>query len=69
MSFVILKTFFDRIEKLKLLDIKTDMFHDMIQYQLVKDELKPDVFSVQGFERPPMMEIPEYREKFHSTLD
>ena len=65
MSFVILKTFINRIEKLGMLDLKKELFNDMIQYQLVRNELKPDVFSVAGHERPPMIEIPEYREKFN----
>ncbi len=65
MAFVILKTFFNRIEKLELIDLKKDIFSEMIQYNLVKDRIKPDKLKIEGFERPPMETIPEYREKFN----
>lgn len=65
MAFVILKTFLQRIEKLELIDLKKDIFSEMIQYNLVKDRIKPDKLKIEGFERPPMETIPEYREKFN----
>jgi glucosyl-3-phosphoglycerate synthase len=64
MSFVILKTFLNRIKKLEFIDLKKETFDEMIQYNLVKDEIQPDIFNVDGLERPPMIEIPEYRKKF-----
>ena len=64
MSFVILKTFLNRIKKLEFIDLKKETFDEMIQYNLVKNEIQPDVFSVDGLERPPMIEISEYRKKF-----
>jgi glucosyl-3-phosphoglycerate synthase len=36
----------------------------MIQYNLVNDKYQPDIFKIEGHERPPIIEIPEYREKF-----
>ncbi len=65
MSFVILKTFFDRIEKLGLIDLKQDTFNEIIQYNLVGNEYQPDIFKIKGVERPPIIEVPEYREKFN----
>jgi glucosyl-3-phosphoglycerate synthase len=65
MAFVILKTFFKRVEKLKLIDLKKDVFSEMIQYNLVKNKIKPDKLEIEGSERPPMETIPEYREKFN----
>jgi len=65
MAFVILKTFLQRIEKLELVDLKKDIFSEMIQYNLVKNKIKPDKLKIEGFERPPMETIPEYREKFN----
>ncbi len=65
MAFVILKTFFNRIEKLELIDLKKDIFSEMIQYNLVKDRIKPDKLEIECFERPPIETIPEYREKFN----
>jgi len=64
MSFVILKTFINRIQKLGLVDLKADMFDEMIQYSLVKNQYKADIYHIEGVERPPMIEIPDYREKF-----
>ncbi len=65
MSFAILKTFFNRIEKLDLLDIRKELFNDMIQYKVVKNELKPEMHNMAGHERPPINRIREYREKFN----
>lgn len=65
MSFAILKTFLNRIEKLGILDIKKDTFNEMIQYYLIKDEYHPDLYKIDGLERPPIIEIPEYRKKFN----
>ena len=64
MAFVILMTFINRKIKLGLIDIKEDLSNEMIQYNLIKDEYKPDVFQTEGHERPPILEISAYREKF-----
>lgn len=64
MSFVILKTFFNRTSELGLINMKEDLLNEMIQYNLVKDEIQPQILNIQGHERPPIIEIPEYREKF-----
>jgi glucosyl-3-phosphoglycerate synthase len=64
MSFAILQTFFRRIEKLGLIDMNKQLFHEMIQYNLIRNEYEPDVYIVEGVERPPIIEIPEYCEKF-----
>ena len=65
MAFVIMMTFIKRQQKLGLIDIKNDLFNEMIQYNLVRNEYKSDIFKIEGHERPPMIEIPEYREKFN----
>ena len=65
MSFVILNTFLKRIEKMDIVDLKEELFREMIQYNLVKNEIEPDIFAIDAVERPPMIEIPEYREKFN----
>ena len=68
MAFVIIMTFINRKIKLGLIDIKEDLFNEMIQYNLVKNEYKPDIFQIQGHERPPIIEIPAYRDKFNKSL-
>ena len=64
MAFAILKTFINRKVALDLIDIKGPMFNEMIQYNLVDDEFEPDILEIIGHERPPMLDIPEYRQKF-----
>jgi glucosyl-3-phosphoglycerate synthase len=64
MSFVILKTFINRKVQLGLIDLKEALFDEMIQYNLVNDEYQADIVKIAGHERPPIIEIPEYREKF-----
>ena len=64
MAFVILHTFLKRIQKLGFIDLKKEMYNEMIQYNLVKNDYKADIMRIGGIERPPMIEIPEYRQKF-----
>ena len=64
MAFVILDTFLKRIEKLDFIELKKEMYNEMIQYNLVKNEYTADIMQSGGIERPPMIEIPEYRQKF-----
>lgn len=65
MAFGIIKTFLDRIEKLGMIDIKKDTLNEMIQFNLVENRYMPDTYTIQGLERPPIIEVPEYREKFN----
>jgi glucosyl-3-phosphoglycerate synthase len=67
MAFVIMMTFINRQKKLGLIELKNDLFREMIQYNLVKDEYNPDIFKIEGHERPPIIEIPEYRHKFNKN--
>lgn len=68
MSFVILKTFLDRIERLGNIKINTDLFHEMIQYKETSGKYQPDIYKIKGVERPPMISIPEYCKKFIQHL-
>lgn len=65
MAFVILKTFCNRIEKLGIVNLNKEIFDEMIQYNLIRNEYKPDIFKIKGVERPPIIEINEYRKKFN----
>jgi len=67
MAFVIMMTFINRQKKLGLVDFKNDLSYDMIQYNLVRNTYQPDIFKIHGHERPPILEIPEYREKFNKN--
>lgn len=64
MSFAILKTFINRKETLGLVDLNQPMHDEMIQYNISGNQFEPDILQIKGYERPPMIEIPEYLEKF-----
>jgi glucosyl-3-phosphoglycerate synthase len=64
MAFAIMKTFFHRQINLGVMEIKEPMFDEMIQYNLVQDQFTADKIQIKGHERPPMIEVPEYRKKF-----
>ena len=51
-------------KKLGLVDYKEKLYNEMIQYNLIKNEFKPDIYKIEEHERPPIIENPEYREKF-----
>lgn len=67
MSFVVIKTFLNRLEHLGIIELKKDIYNEIIQYQLVKNDITPDVIAMAGIERPPMTTIPEYQAKFASS--
>ncbi len=67
MAFVIMMTFINRQKNLGLIKLKNDLSCEMIQYNLVRDEYSPDIFKIEGHERPPIIEIPEYRHKFNKN--
>lgn len=67
MAFVIIKTFLNRMVTVERMQIQQRIHDEMIQYQLVRDRLKPENHLLEQHERPPMIEIPEYRQKFTRT--
>jgi glucosyl-3-phosphoglycerate synthase len=64
MAFVIMKTFLSRLAKSGKIDLRSDMFSEMIQYHLIRGRYEPSILEIKGLERPPIESIPEYREKF-----
>ena len=64
MAFAILKTFINRNAALGQIELNEAMFDEMIQYQIVDSQVKPDKIEIKGYERPPIIEIQEYRDKF-----
>lgn len=64
MAFVIIKTFLSRVQKLKRMEIKQEIFDEMIQYHLIRDTLQAEMHRLEQHERPPMIQIPEYLERF-----
>jgi glucosyl-3-phosphoglycerate synthase len=64
MAFVVMRTFFRRLNRLGALSPGTPMHNQMIQYRLVGDAYVPEPFTCDGFERPPMIDVPAYQCKF-----
>ena len=69
MSFAILKTFINRQKNLGLGEFKSTLYDEIIQYNLVENEYQPDIFKIAGLERPPIIEIPEYCQKFKPNVN
>jgi glucosyl-3-phosphoglycerate synthase len=65
MAFVILKTFLRRIELLHNITINKTLFDEMIQYNRIPGAYQADLYHIEAHERPPMISIPEYRDKFN----
>ncbi len=64
MAFAILKTFIRRKVDLGLIELKEPIYDQMIQYTIAGNEITPDIVTIDDVERPPMVNIPEYRAKF-----
>lgn len=64
MSFVIMQTFIHRKINLGMIELKEDLFDEIIQYNTIRNTYQPDIIKLEAHERPPMIEIPEYRKKF-----
>jgi glucosyl-3-phosphoglycerate synthase len=64
MSFGILNTFFDRLRKYGGNDFKEKLNAHHIALTILKDQHEPVLSEVPVFERPPIIEVEEYRKKF-----
>jgi glucosyl-3-phosphoglycerate synthase len=64
MAFAIIKTFINRKIQLNLIDIKSLMYDEIIQYRIVENEIRPEIEKIMTYERPPMLDVPEYRQKY-----
>ncbi len=69
MAFVIMKTFLKRIENYGLVEIRQKVYNKLIQYQKVPGHYQEELFCIEGHERPPIIDIPEYRQKFNIPDD
>jgi len=65
MSFAIIKTFINRQKRSGLIELKEELFDEIIQYNLVDNTYQSNNLKIKGLERPPMISIPEYCEKFN----
>ncbi len=67
MSFAILKTFINRIKAQGLVDLAKPMHNRLIQYNASGINIEPDILEIKGYERPPMIELSEYVQKYKSS--
>ncbi len=65
MAFVIMETFLNRLEKLGRIELKKELLLQMIQYNLAGNKYETDILDWKALERPPMIGIQDYREKFN----
>jgi glucosyl-3-phosphoglycerate synthase len=64
MAFVIINTFLNRLQKLERVHVRQEIFDEMIQYHLVMGTLQPEMHVLEQHERPPMVQLDEYLEKY-----
>jgi glucosyl-3-phosphoglycerate synthase len=68
MSFGILRTFFHRLQKREECNLDTMLHSFHIALEARENVHQPIRTEILPIERPPMVEIEEYREKFHPFL-
>jgi glucosyl-3-phosphoglycerate synthase len=64
MAFTIMRTLLNRLETYGQIQFDRPIYKEMIQYDSVKHNLCADSKMFQDSDRPPMMGIEEYRERF-----
>jgi glucosyl-3-phosphoglycerate synthase len=67
MSFAILKTFFNRVKAMGIIDLTGPMHDRLIQYKASGIEIEADILEVKGYERPPMITLAEYVQKYKTA--
>lgn len=65
MSFAIMQTFLSRLNEYGLIESTDNTYNQMIQYSQHQHEYQQEIFKFEKMERPPIIEIAEYREKFN----
>ena len=64
MAFGIMQTFLRRIQKMGLIGLESELFNQMIQYSFLDGAYQQVGKEMIPNERPPMIEISEYKKKF-----
>lgn len=65
MAFGILQSFLNRAGQLGMIDLKTELSSVLRQFQTREQMFEQKQFTIVEEERPPIITIDEYREKFH----
>lgn len=64
MAFGVTQTFLRRIQDMGLLTINSEMFNEILQYMLEDNSYKNIVTEMLARERPPMVNLQEYKDRF-----
>src|SRR6056297_1617445 len=67
MAFMILQTFLKRIEKQGAIALNEALHKEMIQYKHCPGRYEAEIHRIEGHERPPMITVADYREKFQKA--
>jgi len=65
MAFGVLRTFFSRLTEQQRVQLREELPRIMRQYEVGDGEYRQVEFDIEESERPPMIEVEEYRRKFH----
>ena len=64
MAFGILQAFLNRTEQLDMLEVKTEVSKILRQFQVNGEQIEQNEITIVEEERPPMITVDAYREKF-----
>ncbi|QDT37892.1 glucosyl-3-phosphoglycerate synthase [Stratiformator vulcanicus] len=67
MAFGILRTFFNRLTRQERIGLEQALPTIMRQHRVEDGSFEQIEYNIEEFERPPIMEIETYRDKFHSS--
>ncbi|MCC5843563.1 MAG: glucosyl-3-phosphoglycerate synthase [Verrucomicrobia bacterium] len=66
MAFGILQSFLNRAQQLDMIDVKAEVSSILRQFQTREQMFEQKQFTIVEEERPPIITVDEYREKFHA---
>ncbi|HUT09639.1 MAG TPA: glucosyl-3-phosphoglycerate synthase [Thermoguttaceae bacterium] len=65
MAFGVLRTFMKRLKRGDLVQFQNELPSLMRQYEVVEGKYRQVEYEIEEIERPPMIEVEQYRERFH----
>lgn len=66
MAFGILRAFFNRLSRAERIQLEEELPHIMRQHEAREGSFVEKEFTIEEFERPPIVEIAAYMERFHA---
>ena len=64
MAFGLMQTFLNRATSMGLIELKAQIYDVMMQFSNTDTDYDADVYEIRQIERPPMISVDAYREKF-----